>query len=130
MDNSYSKYLGCNFKFNGNSLIEGFDCINLCCAIAKDRGVHIPNINHLAFSLDTYHTLFGQKDDKQLWQEVQPQANALVVFKINGVVKHVGFMLDNLNFIHIMEHSRVSVEKITSIQWNKRIVGFYKYIGK
>lgn len=124
---SHIKYLGCNFKWNGSSIAEGFDCINLCKALAKDRGVEIPNINHSMFNLDNYHVLFAQRDDTAIWESVEPQADVLVVFKVNGEVRHVGYMINKLQFVHIMEKSKVTVEKITSPQWERRIVGFYKY---
>lgn len=131
-NNDCYKYLGTNFKFNGNSIEEGFDCINLCCAIAKDRGVPMKNINHSFTNIDNYHNLFEQKDNNSEWlplTNLDDLTNSLVVFKINGKISHVGYMLDEVMFIHIMEHSKVTVEKITSPQWERRIVGFYRYVG-
>lgn len=131
-NNDCYKYLGTNFKFNGNSIEEGFDCINLCCAIAKDRGVPMKNINHSFTNIDNYHNLFEQKDNNSEWlplTNLDDLTNSLVVFKINGKISHVGYMLDDVMFIHIMEHSKVTIEKITSPQWERRIVGFYRYIG-
>lgn len=131
-NNDCYKYLGTNFKFNGNSIEEGFDCINLCCAIAKDRGVPMKNINHSFTNIDNYHNLFEQKDNNSEWlslTHLDDLTNSLVVFKINGKISHVGYMLDDVMFIHIMEHSKVTIEKITSPQWERRIVGFYRYIG-
>lgn len=131
-NNDCYKYLGTNFKFNGNSIEEGFDCINLCCAIAKDRGVPMKNINHSFTNIDNYHNLFEQKDNNSEWlplTNLDDLTNSLVVFKINGKISHVGYMLDEVMFIHIMEHSKVTIEKITSPQWERRIVGFYRYIG-
>lgn len=126
----YLKYLGVPYTFNGTSLEEGFDCITLCNAIAKDRGIPMMNVNHINTNINTYHYLFNLKDDKTLWENVLPQGNVLVVFKVAGKISHVGYMLDKLNFIHILENSKVTVEKITNPTWNKRIVGFYKYIGE
>lgn len=132
LNTDYYKYLGVNFKFNGDSIAEGYDCINLCCAIAKDRNIPMKNINHSLMDISNYHGLFNQKNDYTEWLQLTDYndlANSLVVFKINGKISHVGYMLDNISFVHIMEHSRVTVEKITRPQWEKRIVGFYRYIG-
>lgn len=129
LNKDYYKYLGVNFKFNGNSIEEGYDCINLCCAIAKDRGVPMMNINHEFTNINTYHYLFNIRETS-VWEKLnKPMADTLVVFKINGKISHVGYMLDELQFVHIMEHSKVTVEKITSLQWERRIVGFYRYVG-
>lgn len=129
LNTDYYKYLGASFKFNGNSIAEGYDCINLCCAIAKDKNIPMKNINHSFMNMDTYHVLFSERESSEWLKVTDNVKDSLVVFKINGKVCHVGYMLDDLCFIHIMEHSKVTVEKITSPQWERRIVGFYKYIG-
>lgn len=129
INNIIMKYLGTNYKFNGDNIKDGLDCINLCCLVAKDLGYYIPNINHIMCTIDNYQRLFDVRNDKALWEAVEPQLNTLVVFKINGVVKHVGYMLNNYQFIHILEGSRVTVDFVTNPQWAKRIVGYYKYVG-
>lgn len=123
------KYLGTGYKFNGESIKDGLDCINLCCLVSKDLGGYIPNINHLAFNQESYSVLFKTRHNDALWQEVEPEAGTLAVFTINGVVKHVGYMLNSAEFIHILEGSKVTVDSIYSFQWGKRLVGCYKYIG-
>lgn len=123
------KYLGAEYKYQGDSLKEGFDCINLCCAVGSDLGVYIPNINHSMFDSKSYQGLFNIRDDKSVWKETVPKANTLCVFKINGVVQHVGYMLDDNQFIHIMEGSRVTVDSLDNIQWSRRLVHCYEYIG-
>lgn len=123
------KYLGVPYKFHGTSIVEGLDCANLCTLVGKDLGVNIPNINHTNYTKDTYSSLFSVKDNYSLWTKVEPMANTLCVFKINGVIQHVGYMLNEFEFIHIMENSKVTVDVLDSVQWNRRLVGCYKYIG-
>lgn len=123
------KYLGTEYKYQGNSIKEGFDCINLCCAVGKDLGVYIPNINHNMFDEESYPVLFNSRKDLNLWKEVEPKANTLCVFKINGTIQHVGYMIDSNQFIHIMQGSKVTVDTIDNIQWSRRLVSCYEYIG-
>lgn len=126
-----SKYLGVPYKFQGNSISEGLDCVNLCTLVGEDFGIQVPNINHSFYTEHNYSVLFNKvKEDKNLWVECKPKANSLCAFKINGVVKHVGYMLNEYDFIHIMENSKVTVDSIDSIQWSRRFVGCYEYIGK
>jgi len=125
----YYKYLGAPYKFNGSSISEGFDCINLCIQIGKDRGINIPNINHKNNSINNYFSLFNIRNDNTQFKKVQQQKDVLVVFKVGGRISHVGYMLDNDNFIHIMEKSNVSIERISDGTWKNRVIGFYKYIG-
>lgn len=129
LNNVITKYLGTNYKFNGQNIEEGLDCINLCCLVAKDLDFFIPNINHLNNTIENYSGLFGMKDNKSLWESSEPMLNRLALFKINGVIKHVGYMLNEFEFIHIMEGSKVTVDTLENIQWKRRIVGCYRYVG-
>jgi len=125
-----TKYLGVNYKFKGNSINDGLDCINLCSLVAAEFGTKIPNINHSFCNEDNYPTMFNNvREDKSLWVECEPKAHTLCVFKINGIIRHVGYMLNNNDFIHIMQGSRVTVDRLDSIQWARRLVGCYTYIG-
>lgn len=123
------KYLGVPYKFNGESIQEGLDCINLCVLVAKEFGVNMPNINHKLHTENSYPVMFNTRNDCLLWKESEPKAGTLCVFKINGQVKHVGYMLNSNDFIHIMENSKVTVDSINNIQWYRRLVGCYEYIG-
>lgn len=124
------KYLGTPYKFLGKSIEEGLDCINLCLAVSKDFGKEIPNINNTVYSADSYgNVLNAARQDIKTWREVRPKQGALCVFKINGVVKHVGFMLNTNDFIHIMENSKVTVDSLSNVQWSRRFVNCYEYIG-
>lgn len=123
------KYLGTHYKFNGEGIKEGLDCINLCVLVAKDFEVTIPNINHITHTESSYPALFNTRNDLTMWREVKPKQGALCVFKINGIVKHVGFMLNTNDFIHIMENSKVTVDSLSNVQWSRRFVNCYEYIG-
>lgn len=124
-----TKYLGTPYRFHGTTTEEGLDCANLCTLVGKDLGINIPNINHNIHTMETYSSLFKLKDDTSLWKQVEPRANTLCVFKINGLVRHVGYMLNEFEFIHIMENSKVTVDTLYSVQWNRRLVGCYQYVG-
>lgn len=123
------KYLGTHYKYQGKSIEEGLDCANLCTLVGKDLGILIPNINHMLYDKDSYSVLFNVKDNTTLWKEIQPKANTLAVFKVNGIVQHVGYMINEFEFIHIMENSKVTVDSLDSIQWQRRLVKCYEYIG-
>lgn len=131
MEANLMKYLGTKYTFGGTTIEEGFDCLTLCCAIAKERGYYIPNINHSHHTLKTHHIMLTEHaNTPSLWQEFDsPTPDTLVTFKINGALRHVGYMLDTLHFIHITDNAKVTIEKLTSPQWERRIYKFYRYIG-
>ena len=64
------------------------------------------------------------------WIEVPRSKDTCVVFKIKGKICHIGWMVDNNHFIHILKGSNVAIEKLSNPNWNKRIAGFYLYKGK
>lgn len=126
-----SKYLGVPYKFQGTSIKDGLDCANLCTLVGTDFGILTPNINHMFCTNEDYYLLFNTViSNQKLWIETPPAFGTICAFKINGVVKHAGFMLNDYDFIHIMENSKVTIDSIDSIQWARRLVGCYKYIGK
>ena len=128
LDASYMKYLGTSYLYGGND-VDGIDCINLCTLVGRDRGVLIPNVNHQHKTFNNYHSLFDIRNDVSNWIKVQAQPDVLVVFRVSGRVGHVGYMLDSRRFIHILEGSSVTIERVDDAMWEKRIVGFYQYIG-
>lgn len=128
-DITYTKYLGTPYKFEGSSLEEGFDCINLCVQVARDRNVPMMNINHSHTNIHTYHYLFNLRNTND-FQRVSQQQDVLVVFRVAGEISHVGYMVTKDKFIHIMEDSKVTIESVSSPMWEKRVVGYYKYLGE
>lgn len=127
---NYEKYLGIEYKFNGMSPEEGFDCMTLVHQVAKDDGIFIPIVNHLGFNITNHSVLFTNEISSGRWEQVEVQPKCAVVFRIAGKIQHIGYMINEKEFIHIMENSHVSVERLSSPAWNKRIAGFYLYKGE
>ena len=126
----YVKYLNIPYKYRGVSK-EGLDCISLCQLIAKDNGVNIGNINYDNVELEKVYVVFGYNIiNKSKYKAVEPKKDALVVFRVMGKIQHVGYMISDTKFLHIMEGTRVTMDSIKSPIWEKRIVGYYEYIGK
>lgn len=46
----------------------------------------------------------------------------LVYFRIGGVVRHAGVMVDTQRFIHVLEHRPVMVTRLGS-WWSRRLAG-------
>lgn len=126
----YAKYFGIPYVYRGADY-KGVDCIGLCKLIAKDEGIAIGDINYDKISLDDVYNVFSVNiANKNKYEIVEPQKGALIVFRVMGKVQHVGFMIDSKKFLHIMKGTNVTMESIDSEVWKKRIVGFYKYVGK
>lgn len=126
----YVKYLNIPYKYRGSDT-EGLDCIGLCQLIGKDNNVNVGNINYDNVPLDFVNSVFDSNmNNKSKYKEVVAKKNSLIVFKIMGKIQHIGYMISDTKFLHILKDTRVTLESINSPIWEKRIVGYYEYIGK
>lgn len=125
----YEKFLGIPYKFNGNDRLNGYDCITLVHHVAREDGIYIPNVNHQSYNIDTFAPIFNLEIASGKWEKVEQQEKVAVVFRIGGVIKHIGYMIDYNKFIHIMKDQNVAIESLKSPTWEKRIAGFYKWVG-
>ena len=125
IDKQIEKLLGIPYKYGGSDY-KGMDCINLCVEVGKLRGFYIPNVNHDHVNYDEYAGLFILELSSKRWNKVLRQPDSLVVFRIGGIARHVGYMLDEFEFIHILEDQNVSVESLKDPKWSTRVQGFYK----
>lgn len=127
----YQKYLGAPFKYGGKSIEEGFDCYNLCREIYKERGIELPEY---AYSSNPDNTLIHQliNNGKELFIKIEkPEPYCFVLFSLRPpYATHLGVVLDDcLRFIHILAKRSVAVERLDSIIWQRRIEGYYRYVG-
>jgi cell wall-associated NlpC family hydrolase len=122
----YLDLLKCKFKYDGQNINEGFDCMTLVIEIGKRRNVKIPNLNYLGIDLLHSHKLFTETNYIDYFKEVPKQENTIVLMKNPyGVIGHVGFMIDKNNFIHMTADKGVMVTKVTDKIYKNRIVGYY-----
>lgn len=125
-----SKYNNVPYKFNGQSIEEGLDCMTLVSAVAKDRGHHIPNVNHSFKNIANYKDLMETESTNKDWQKVDRREDTMIVFRDEfGIISHVGYMIDRYNFIHIRQNEKVRINSISDPEWKHRIEGYYIYNG-
>ena len=127
-------YMGLPFKSHGRTLKEGVDCIGLVLLVLKGEfDTVVPD----RWKYDT-------PDDKKVaanfvaemaasdtglsgWKPCGPEAGAVVLFEVRGAVRHIGIMVDNERFLHIMKNTLSCIERVDSPLWEKRIKGYYKW---
>jgi cell wall-associated NlpC family hydrolase len=132
---NYLEYLEIPYKFNGTSKDEGFDCNTLVSQIAKEDGYFIPNVNHINKSILTFHHLFPDEIKSGKWEEMPRGEKRVVIFNIfnpknkKTEISHMGWMINNHQFIHIMGNTSVSIESVKSPAWERRVAGYYRYKG-
>lgn len=131
MELQVSKYIDIHFTEKGRGM-AGCDCWGLVFLIYRDL-----LDTELPLYLDSYQNTADEKvvsaairNEKVNWEEVdKAQPGNVVLIRLKGQPMHVGVYLGNGRFIHCLDKVGVVIEKVNSITWRDRIVGYYKYSG-
>jgi len=123
----FNDLLGKTFKYGGRGEDE-YDCWGLCMEVMKRVGKQLPDYGFATDARDI-HTMIQKYSGN--FEEIQhPEPYCLVAFYIRyPYVSHIGVMLDPPYFIHILEKSNVTIERIDTPLWVKRVAGFYRWKG-
>lgn len=106
---------------------EYFDCYGLCMELARRNGQIIPDS---IWSEDPamIDELVAATEMKGFEKVDSPQSGDFVGFMLRPpYVSHIGYMLNETDFIHITRGTRVTRERINSLQWQRKIAGFYRW---
>ena len=123
-----TELVGIPFKDRGRT-IEGFDCWGLVMHVHKEQtGETLPDFTYDLASAVSNSLYFAEQTIGPTWEETQPEFGVVAVFRIGGVIRHAGYMLDDVHFIHVLSETRVVVERIDDIMWKKRVAGFWRYV--
>lgn len=123
----YLDLLGAEFSYGGKGS-GTYDCWHLSREIYKRLGVDVPE-----FDSPSENSLINTMIRDEMWKIVdkidKPEPYCFVLFKLHPkYVTHIGVVLEDCDsFIHIMQKSRVSVEKLSEPHWKTKIEGFYKW---
>lgn len=59
------------------------------------------------------------------WREVPKETGAVVAFRIDGQIAHVGVLCGSGRFVHSCDGSETTWDYLNDREWKDRIVGFY-----
>ncbi len=132
MKDIVNKYRNISYKHNGRSL-TGLDCLGLMIFIYKDFGIEVSIDDHEYISKDWY-----KKDPErylkgllQLGRSVefdQLQVLDLVYFRMmDGIVTHSGVMINDSDFIHVLQKRDVEVASFNRF-WTQKFAGARRLI--
>ena len=128
MELDVKKYAHVPFEPKGRTT-GGWDCWGLVYCLYRDHGVTLPlYCEQYANTEDAKELgrLIGQ--EKAKWLEVkQPQPWDVVVTRLKGEPMHCGLYIGNGKMLHCMSGVGTTVERLDSITWRHRIVGYYRY---
>lgn len=117
----------CKYTPNGREY-PNFDCYGFVKYLyRKEHGIDIIDFNYDDVNSPENEKYYLKELNNPRWEEVKQQKGAIIALRTNGFIKHCGFMVNDTEFVHIMEKTGVCRVKVNSPSWRKRIVGFYKY---
>lgn len=106
---------------------DAYDCYGLCQEIYRRIGRELPDYDSSDQTQVIALTLAGGIES-WLEQIPQPEPFCLVTFRIvPPFVTHLGVVMDDCQtFLHILQQSMVTRERLSSLQWSRKIAGYYR----
>jgi murein DD-endopeptidase len=121
----YMDLLGKHFEYGGRGP-DAYDCYGLCIELYRRMGIELPHYQSVSDPAEI-HCRMADGRLRHITQIDRPEPGCFVMFSIRPpFVSHIGIVLEDCNrFIHIMQKSSVTVERLDSVLWEKKIAGFY-----
>ena len=123
-----SRYSNIPFSEKGRDY-SGCDCWGIPYLIYRDMlGIELPLYS------ESYQNTEDEKElgrltgeEKADWCEVEtPLPFDIVLIRLKGQPMHVGVVIGGGRFIHCMQDTNTSIERLNSPMWRDRIVGYYR----
>lgn len=129
---SFGDLIGKPFADNGRGPAS-YDCYGLVLEVMRRFGVVIPDYNLLCGGHDPADIAASVEAASVDWEKIEgPEIGSLVTiaYPFPGTISHVGVVIDADRFIHARQATGgVSIDRLSSVAWSKRIRGYYRYIG-
>lgn len=112
---------------------DAYDCQGVVIEVSKrmktpfiqqDFDITAPTEFH-----EIYIYLESLSDYYQKQEQPEPGDLVPIYYPVQSIVSHVGIMVTKNQFMHSRARVGVTIERIDSVQWKKRIAGFYRYVG-
>lgn len=123
-----SDLIGKDFQYGGRGP-EKYDCYGLAIEVCRRANITIPDEISRTDETEKHNAIEDAKASGK-WERIElPQPFCIVAIRIRPpYVSHLGVVLENCrDFIHTGERRRVTIEKLDSPFWNRRIEGYYKW---
>lgn len=124
MTEKQAELIGIPFEFGGRGG-KSYDCYGLVRDLyLEEHGVLIPDYKSPS-DAPRVNALFA--GNINLWEETERFPGTVVLLNAR-IFNHVGYVISNTHFMHTWACSGGVVCEPLS-EWERRIVGFYKYVG-
>lgn len=124
-----SLLLGTPYVLNGFDP-SGWDCRGLVSWCRREwNGKSSPGMDGFfpaeeATDVDRVQALMLAQIDA--WQTIEPQQGAVALFTVRQRVAHVGYMLNNHEFLHAREGYGTTTNSLYDKKWQRRFKGAYE----
>ena len=125
IDAAIAAHVGIPYEHNGRGP-DSLDCLGLIVSFYRAFGVQVPDgdgqpISEEWWQVDPERYLRGLLSVGRPVSEPL-QALDLVYFRIGGVIRHAGVMVDSQRFIHVLERRSVMVTRLGG-WWRSKLAG-------
>lgn len=119
--------MGARYELGGRGP-KAYDCLGLFMELCKRRGINMDKSSPEK-EVDR-HIAIIQESERNWFKLDKPEPGCAVAIRIGPWVSHLGMVMDDINyFIHADEGTGVSIERLDTIKWAKRISGFFRYVS-
>lgn len=120
-----AQHIGIPYRHGGRGP-DGLDCLGLLLSVYSEVGIDLPDgdgqpIVEEWWQADPERYLRGLLSVGRPASEPL-QALDLVYFRIGGVIRHAGVMVDSQRFIHVLERRSVMVTRLGG-WWRSKLAG-------
>ena len=121
-----NRFFSIPYRNNGRDF-NGCDCYGLVKLMCREiDGIELPDFIYEDSSLEN-GKIYNKELTNKKWVKCEPKQGAIVLLRIEGVAKHVGYMIDSTKFMHILGEAGVNIVSIKDNLFKNRIVGFWEY---
>jgi len=111
---------------------DAYDCYGLLLEVFRRRGETLPDYG-TACGIQTPETIWAVMERFQTaWEALDgPETGALVAlaYPYPILVSHVGVVVAADRFLHVRRASGVTIDRLSSPAWRRRIRGYYRHVG-
>lgn len=131
----FANYINIPFAERGSSH-NGCNCWGLVILWKKEQmGEILPTYDE--FYLDTEDRaaaeLIKEVKDEPQWLPLLPgeeKEGDVILLRIKGLPWHVGVVAGKNKMLHVERGAESVIEPYNGLKWNKRIIGFYRYLPR
>lgn len=126
------EYVGLPYAVGGRTR-SGVDCFGLCLLVWRERfGLDVPLYGGVSWdeanSAEVGAFIGGEAQAG--WDRIEPGEAGpgdAVLMRMRGHPIHVGVIVADGFMLHCHDRGDASVEDFRTLQWSRRILGFYRY---